>query len=388
MNTKPLRTFPWIIGLIVAVASLLGANRLLHPTDAKSPNGGDGGPAKHAPTVGSPALPGGTVVLGTVDSDPPPVQVGPPSVAAMVTVEKVHVVDGQEVKAGDYLVQFDDKMARAKLQQAQAELGAAQDDRERAEAQRKVQVLNVERQKAAIKSAEADHQAAAKILEIGQKQYREVLDAERNFATSLPLTEAEKQKKWDENLELRKGTSAVASLLAKVEDEKKKLTVLELNPVEVDYRLAQRKVDRLQATVDEAQAVVDGLLVKAKVAGVVEQISAAPGVTFGPSARTPLMWLIPAGPRVVRAEVEAEFAYKIADKLGKPVVVYDHNNFALTYPGTVKRIGTTYLSKRSATDALTVNPSKVLECLIDVTDATPAGKPPLRVGQPVRVSFP
>ena len=388
MNTKPLRSFPWLIGLAVAVASLLGANRLLHPTDAKSPAGGDDGPAKHAPTAGSPALPGGTVVLGTVHSDPPPVQVGPPNVAALVTVEKVHVADGQDVKVGDPLVQFDDKAARAKLAQAQAELSAAHDDRERAEVQRKVQALNVERQKAAIKAAEADHQTASDILNVGRRQFEDVLAVEKNFSTGQPLTEAEKQRKRDDNLELRKGMASVATLAARVEDEKRKLAVLELNPVEVDYRLAQRKVERLQATVDEAQAAVDGLLVKAKIAGVVEQVAAAPGVTFGPSARAPLLWLVPAGPRVVRAEVEAEFAYKISDKLGKPVVVYDHNNFALTYPGTVKRIGTTYLSKRSATDALTVNPSKVLECLIEVTDPAPAGKPPLRVGQPVRVSFP
>jgi hypothetical protein len=30
----------------------------------------------------------------------------------------------------------------------------------------------------------------------------------------------------------------------------------------------------------------------------------------------------------------------------------------------------------------------VLEVLIEVTDAAPAGKPPLLVNQPVRVSFP
>ncbi len=387
MSPNRLRTLPWVLGVCLLAASLLGANRLLHPTDAKSPAGGDGG-GKHAPTVASPALPGGTVVLGTVDSDPSPVQVGPPSVAGVSTVEKVFVTDGQEVKVGDQLVQFEDKIAQAKLRQAQAELAAAEDDRNRAEVQRKLLTINVERQKAAIKAAEEELRSATEIYNIGVQQYEEVLAAERNFTTSQPLSEAEKQKKRNENLELRRGAHTLANLKVKVEDERKKLAALELTPVEIDYRQAQKKVERLQATVDEAQAYVEGFLIRAKIAGVVEQITAAPGTTYGPSSRAALMWLVPAGTRVVRAEVEAEFAYKIADKIGKPVTVYDHNNFALTYPGVVKRIGTTYLTKRSSNDTLTVNPSKVLECLIEVTDPAPAGKPPLRVGQPVRVSFP
>ena len=116
-------------------------------------------------------------------------------------------------------------------------------------------------------------------------------------------------------------------------------------------------------------------------------VHAAPGMTFGPSTRTPVLWLLPSGKRVVRAEVEAEFAYKIAEKEGRKVTIYDGSNFTLVYEGTLRRISTGYLPKRSQVDSLTVNPTKVLECTIEVTDPTPPGKPPLRIGQPVRVSF-
>jgi hypothetical protein len=146
----------------------------------------------------------------------------------------------------------------------------------------------------------------------------------------------------------------------------------------------------LQATVAEAEAAVDAYLIKAKDGPpcTVEQITAAAGVTYGPGTRTPLLWLIPTGGRVVRAEVEAEFAAHVAGTVGKKVTIYDHNNFALTYEGVVERISTGFLPKRYAGESLTMNASRVLECVVRVADPAPAGKPPLRVGQPVRVAFP
>lgn len=387
MSANRLRAVPWALGVCLLVGSIVGANRLLHPTDAKSPTGGDGGPPKHAPTAGSPALPGGTVVLGTVDSDPPPVQVGPPNVAALVTVESVPVVDGQEVKAGDVLVRFENRVAAAKVKQAQAQLAAAESELAEAKILKTVQAVQVERQQAAVKAADEQLGFAEQLLKVGKEQFDRTLES-TNPLTGRPLTEAEKATQRRENSDIRKGEMQVAELRARAEDEKKKLKALELSPTDLKIAQVAAKVDAVRAVVAEAEAGLDGLVVRAKIGGVVEQVTAAPGATYGPSSRTPLMYLIPAGPRVVRAEVEAEFAYKIADKVGKPVLVYDHNNFALTYPGVVKRIGSSYLSKRSAADTLAVNPSKVLECLIDVPDPTPAGKPPLRVGQPVRVSFP
>jgi hypothetical protein len=100
------------------------------------------------------------------------------------------------------------------------------------------------------------------------------------------------------------------------------------------------------------------------------------------------MILIPAGPRVVRAEVEAEFAHRVGqDKLGKTVTIYDHTDPNVVYKGVVKRIGTTFLPKRNYEGGLVPNETKVLEALIEVTDPNPRGMPPLRVGQKVRVNF-
>ncbi|MGL6095075.1 MAG: hypothetical protein ACRC7O_04645, partial [Fimbriiglobus sp.] len=225
---------------------------------------------------------------------------------------------------------------------------------------------------------------------IARDLYDKVLDAEKDFHTTAKLTEPQKEQRRRENLELRKVAFLVTQAKAKLDDERKKLEALALTPVDIDARQAAGKLDRLKATVAEAETAIDLCLVKARdgAAGVAEQVLAAPGATYGPSTRGPLLWIIPGPARIVRAEVEAEFAPKVADKIGQKVTVVDHNNFALSYEGIVRRVGSAFLAKRSAADTFTVNPTRVLECVIDVPDPSPAGKPPLRVGQPVRVSFP
>jgi multidrug resistance efflux pump len=379
---KALRTLPWVFGGCLVVASSVGANRLLHPTDGQPPAGGDGGPGRPAVTAG------GVIILGHVDSDPPPIPVGPPGLAMSAAVTKVLVKEGQEVQPGTPLVQFDDAMYQAKLRQAKAELEAAKADLTKAERAVQIHARQVEAQKSVVKSTEAQLRDAEDLLQAGKDKFERILAAERNLSTGQPLTESDKAQRRRENEDLRKGEMAVNQLRAQLDGEKAKLDILTMTPVAEDVKRAQAKVAGTEGAVAEAQAAIDASLRKAEVAGVVQQVAAAPGMTFGPSTRAPLVYLIPAGPRVIRAEAEPEFAARVAGSEGKRVTVYDSYNFALTYTGTVRHISPAFLPKRSSADALSVNgPNRVLEVLIDVADPAPPGKPPLRVGQPVRVAF-
>jgi multidrug resistance efflux pump len=324
-----------------------------------------------------------------VDSDPSPIPVGPPGLLGVTpAVTKVLVKEGDEVKPGAALVQFDDAQFRAKLQTARAELAAAQADLAKAEKAVQIHAVQVDGQKTALKAAETDLKDAEDLLQVGKEKFDRILGIERSLSTGQPLTESEKAQRRRENDEIRKGEMAVNLLRAKVTGEKTKLAALELAPVAEDVARAKAKVDGVQGAIAEVEAAIAACLRKAEVAGVVQQVAAAPGMTFGAASRAPLLYLVPAGVRVVRAEVEAEFAPRVAGTDGKRVTVYDSYNFALTYPGTVRQISPAFLPKRSAADALSVNgPSRVLEVLIEVTDPAPAGKPPLLVGQPVRVAF-
>jgi hypothetical protein len=91
----------------------------------------------------------------------------------------------------------------------------------------------------------------------------------------------------------------------------------------------------------------------------------------------------------VRAEVVPEFAHKLAGSVGRAVIIFDNDNFNLKYDGEVIGVGEAFLPPRFASqDIMKLNANRVLECTILVKDPAPEGKPPLRVGQPVRVSFP
>jgi multidrug resistance efflux pump len=381
-GTRRWRAIPWVLGVCLVAASLIGANRLLHQPE--SVGGGGAPPARNGGTP----LKGGIVVLGTVDSDPSPSEIGPPAVAALSTVKKVLVGNGQPVKPGDPLVQFDDAQAQAKLDQAQSQLAAAELDVKRAEVAKKNHAIQLTRQQAAIQAAEEQNKLAEESLRIAKDKMEKLLVLP-DITTGQPYTEAKKQRIREEDLDLRLLQSKVLELRAKADDARKQLSALELDPVDLAVAQAQIKVKVLKATVQEAQAAVDAYLVKAPkdVGGRVEQLRATEGKTYGPSTREPVLILVPAGKRIIRAEVQAEFAYKVAGSEGKKVTVYDDTNFALTYEGTVRRVASSFLPKRGADVALTVSPNKILEVEIDIADPAPAGKPELRVGQPVRVSF-
>ena len=98
--------------------------------------------------------------------------------------------------------------------------------------------------------------------------------------------------------------------------------------------------------------------------------------------------LVPAGKRIIRAEVEAEFVARVANTAGKQVTILDANDFSLRYPGVVRLVGTAFHPKRSQVDGLALHPVQVVECVVDIPDPAPSGRPALRVGQPVRVTFP
>lgn len=370
---RTLSILPWLAGVVLVGGSLLGATRLL-PAAGEQP---EVPPAAKTNT-------GAVTALGTVASDPGASPVGPPAVAAMVSVAQVFVQDGQAVEVGDKLVQFDDSLATPKVPQAQAELDIARELVGQAEAQMAIHKKKIEGQQVAIQTAETEIARAESSLEIGRRNALALLVT--NPYSGQRYTEAEQQAKLRDNLDLRKGESDVNVARSKLLGEKITLEALSLAPVEADLRAAKFKVARLEATVSEARAAVAAHTVTARLKGVVEQVFAAPGMSYGPATRVPLLYLVPAGRRVVRAEVEAEFVARVSEKAGGAVTVVDANNFALAYPGTVRRVGGAFFPKRSQADGLALTVVKVIEVIIDLGE-TPKGTPPLLVGQPVRVTF-
>ncbi|MBX9584127.1 MAG: biotin/lipoyl-binding protein, partial [Gemmataceae bacterium] len=368
-NARPVR---YVAGGLLVVGSLLGARLWAHGS------GGEAGGRPAAPPTNG-AGGSGPVVLGYVDSDPPPVSTGLPPVLQSGEVAEVYVKAGAEVKAGDRLYKFDTRFLEAEVKGAEEAV--------------KVARANVVRAKAAEDQFPQLVAAQELKLKAADEKVRTTAEAVQVFEFNLRRTLANTQSKDDiqrlfendpKRFELR-----VPMLTAPIERDAERIAFdrLKATDATADRKAAEAQVEQAKAALAKAKTAVELCTVRARVAGAVERVNVGPGDVIGVGTRTPAAVLVPAGPRVVRAEVEAEFAHRVGpEKIGKEVVIYDHSDAKLAYKGVVRRVGTTFLPKRSD-GGLVPNETRVLEALVEVADPAPPGKPPLRVGQRVKVNF-
>lgn len=360
-----------VLGLGTLLATVAGARAL---TGEDAPKSGGGTPEKAAPPK-----PGGTVVLGTVDTETPQVEYGLPPVLAAGSIAKVFVKDGDVVRAGDKLYEFDTTVQRGLVDRAKSAVAYA-----------KTKVAEAKelagQHKSAIALAEFAVKKAESKVQFQLDNYRLI---ERKIETAY------RAEKFDESTwpERKKGDSDLYKAnvdyrIAELEKEyaEKEVTRLKaINPqVKVDE--AEAAVKQAETEQANAEAAVELCTLRAKTDGTVEQVTVAAGKAMGVGTRQPALWLIPAGPRIVRAEVEADFVHRIgANPEGRTVTVTDDANANLKYSGTIKRVGSTFLRKRSSADALVSSDTRVIEVEVEIADAAPANQPALLVGQRVRV---
>jgi multidrug resistance efflux pump len=367
----------FVVGVAILLGSVVGARALTN---------GNGKGNNEQPKTVNPAPTAklsGPIVLGTVDSEPSPVPYLLPPVLQSGTVVQVFVRSGQEVKVGDNLYEFDTSLQKADLENASAAVAIAQ---------RKVDVV---KEKTKQHATEVD--IAKKIVAAAEEKKR-LQGNHYNLVKSSLETSYKSQNypedTWPKRLQddpnLYKANVEYVAALNELELAKAKLAGLEADDPKVYLREAEAGVEQAKAAERKAQTAIDLCTVKAKTAGTVERVTIGSGTTLGIGTRDPALWLVPAGKRIVRAEVEAEFAHRVGKNLeGKQATVFDHTDSTLTYTGTVRTIGGTFLPKRSVGDSLLGNDTRVLEAVIEIADPAPSGKdkPPLRVGQRVRVGL-
>jgi multidrug resistance efflux pump len=373
------RVIPVLVALAAVALTLVAANRLIHPDPLPQP-GAD-------PAPGQPAQGGhGPVVLGTVYAAPL-AHYGLPETMQAGKIRRV-IPENEDVQPGTVLIEYDDTLARHDLARAEAAVKSAEAKFLEAKLQETLYLFDPALQEIAVKAANEEYASAVDALTRANEKMDRYLSG-TNQATAAPFTEVEKRRERRENFDLMKAEAAVRLLKIKVEAEEKKLDKVKAMKPSLLVQAAEAEVLRYKTDAAKARYAVEACVVKAAGAGKVAQVVADVGAVVYPQSPAPVV-VVPAGPRFVRAEVEPEFAHKLAGSEGRAVVISDNNNFSLKYAGTVKRIGSAFLPKRGqGIEALAGGtPTKVLEVVIEVTDPAPAGKPPLLVGQPVRVSFP
>ncbi|MDY3551289.1 hypothetical protein R5W24_000364 [Gemmata sp. JC717] len=363
-----------VIGLGLAVGSLVGARALTHGSGSEATTKGA--------DVPPPRAAGGPVVLGTVDTDPSPVDYRLPSVLQAGTVSKVFVKDGDTVEEKQPLYAFDDAVPRANLEHARTAVALARTKVKEAEEGKKQHANKVEVAKKGVEALKRRATDANNLVKLTRHL------AEDSFRLNSSVKPEEWETKLQNEPAYLDAQSKYTAAFNEWQIKEAELGALQTVDTQVLVEQAQAAVKEAEAKQSLAQTMLDLYVVKAQTAGTVEHLSIQRGSTIGQLSRAPALWLIPTGPRVVRAEVEAEFAHRVGpDRIGKPVTIMDHSDAKLTYTGTIRRIPDAFLRKRGSAENILASETLVLEAVIDITDHAPAGKPPLRVGQRVRVNM-
>lgn len=337
----------WFCGLALLGVSIAGAGWVLH-----SHAGGPDGAAPEPPDQG-------VVCFGHVD-----VEHGITSLYPLQPGRVVEVMarETQLVKAGEVLLRLDDTLARQRLREAEADLDAAQAQLGQARKAPEQQEARLAQQREAVEALARKAAAARHAL------------ARKRRLQELQQLNAE---------EVKVGEELVKEAEAGARAEKAKLGELELLDPGVLVRRAEADVAAKQARVEQAKKGVEETALRAPVDGTILRVLVGPGEVLGPQPVKPALFFCPNGPRLIRAEVEQEFAGRV--KAGYPAAIQDDTTVKDSrWRGQVVRVGDWYTHRRSILqEPLQFNDVRTLECIVELEP----GQPPLRIGQRVRVTI-
>jgi len=357
-HSRPLRLI-WVLGLALLIASTAGAIFAVHSGSEDKPKD------KPADAKVLEVPKEGLVAYGFVDVEGGIISLYPaqPGRVAKVLVRENKTVDAK----GTPLLELDDRLAKDRVAEAQADLAAARDQLKLAEMQPLQQVIRKKQQAEAVKAIESDIAAA-----------RSGLARKRNLyeAKQAPIQEVQIAEQLVEKLN--------ASLRA--ENEKAEELKLADEQIKLQINRAEQEVKAREARAAQADLALKECVLKSPEAGEVLQVTVGEGsmVGAGPPASPAIMFAPSAKikPRVVRAEVEQEFANRLA--IDRPVKIHDESTNRQTWSGKITRVANWYTQRRFFTQPLAApipNDVYTLECVIGLDP----DQPPLRLGQRVRV---
>jgi multidrug resistance efflux pump len=338
-----------VVGLAVLLASAVSASWVLH-----EPTGGD----SMARDGKTPAAAPGVVCLGYVDLER--------SVASLHPLQDGRVTgiparENEPVEAGAVLVQLDDSLPRLQENEAKVALDTAKAKLEQARKLPEQHRARLDQQGASVEAAGHRLDAARALL--ARKQH--LLKAHQ--LSLEEVTAAENQ---------------VQEFEAAARAEAARLRELRLTDPAVDVSRAELAVAAAQSRVDQARHAVDECALKAPEAGTVLRILVSPGDVLQGQAQKPAVLFAPKGPRLVRAEVDQEFAGRV--EAGQRAVVEDDSASGIRWKGHVLRLADWYHQRRT----ILKEPAppldvRTIECLIQLDE----GQELPRLGQRVRVTI-
>ena len=341
--------FIWLLGIAVLAASAVGAGWMLRSPagDASDTSGAEtNGPKRGTePSV---------VCFGLVDSEDGLLSLLPTLSGRVV---EVAVKEGQAIAVGAVLLKLDDRLARFQVQRAEAALNEAKGSLAKA------------------KSAPAQHASMVAAQQHAIQAKESQLEGARNIRIR-----AEDLLKGNQAIkeEVYARQAAAKALESEVEAEKEKLRGLGLVDLQSDIVRAQAAVVEKEALWEEAKYGLKELTLLAPVAGTVTRLNVHIGDLASPQMPRPALQLSPKGPRIIRAEVEQEFARRVLE--GQSVTVEDDSTSDGKWKGKVTRIADSYSSRRALQEPFQFSDVRTLEIIITLEP----DQAPLRLNQRVR----
>lgn len=350
MNPFRLVRWPWLLGLVLLVGSAVGTSWLVNHSRANDR------PVETPERRADDAA--GVVCFGHVDLEHGVTSLFPTQPGRVV---EVLAQENDEVAAGAPLVRFDDRAARLRVTEARAALAAAEALLTQARKAPEQQQVRVRQQDAAIEAARHRLAAARQLLARKQK------------LGNLQQLSGEEVAAAEEQIKELEATARAA------QDQ---LAELQLHDPAADVRRAEAEVAAVQARLAQAEQALEECTLRAPLAGTILRLLAGPGDLIGAQAGQPAVQFGPRGPRIVRAEVDQEFARRVA--VGQVALVEDEAGTSGVCRGQVTHLSDWYTKRRSVMlEPLQRNDVRTLECLITLE----AGGPRLRIGQRVRVTI-
>jgi len=309
-----------------------------------------------APSAAPATATGEVASLGYVD--------GEHGVAALdslrpARVEAVLVKENDTVAAGTVLVRLENRLARGRLEEARAALDIARLAVEQVQRRPEEHRLRLAQQNATLKAAQKRLAAARQ-----RSNYRRKL-FETNLEAPEPSAEA---------------AAHVAELEALCQAELDRLNELKLVDPSLERKRTEVEVRVQEARVQQAEAELHELTLTAPQAGRILRILVRPGDLVGGPTHKPVVYFCPDGPRLVRVEVEQEFAGLL--RPGQDAEIRDDAANEATWHGRVRRVADWFGPQRVVLDEPRPEREiRTVECVIEVQ----TGDAPLRIGQRVRV---
>jgi multidrug resistance efflux pump len=261
-------------------------------------------------------------------------------------VVRIDAVENKLLKKGDLVLQVDDELQRDRVTEAEADVKAAQAQLDQAEKLPAQHARQVEQQKQAVEVARQTRDGAQSLFEKADRLSKSAVAGPGKEERAAAL-------------------AAVNKAEAGIKAEEAKLAALELFNPKLEVDRARSNLAAKQARLKQAQFAVEECKLRAPVDGAVLRLQVAIGDVLGPNPTQPIVWFCPSEKRIVRTEIEQEFADRV--RPGEPVEIKDFARLSGRWTGKVKSISDWYTPRRSILlEPRQFNDVRTIECIIEL----------------------